>query len=87
LVSQREVIRTQKLAVKSLEVASVITSQRSCADLVLATESLLPEYLGFEGVGLMFRDTENNGLFSLQTNYSDDEIRLINQVKEKKKIG
>lgn len=67
--------------------ASAVSTQRSCADLVLAVEEEIPRYLGFEGVGVLFKDTKTNGLFSLQPDYNEDEFSLIEKIKGKRMRG
>jgi len=46
---QNEVIATIKLA-------AVVTTQRSYSDYLTACKQALPEFFGFEGVGILFYD-------------------------------
>ena len=49
-----------------------------------ACEEYLSEYLGFEGIGLLFKDTRTGLLFNIQQNYNEEEERVWELVKAKK---
>ena len=55
---------------------------------MIACENYLGEYMGFEGVGILFKDTKaSRGLFNLQPVYSEEEQKQIDYIimkKEKK---
>lgn len=57
--------QTKNQVAGTLKVCAAISTQKSLSDLVLTVEEYIGEYLGFEGVGILFKDTVTNGLFSL----------------------
>ena len=73
------------MTVQTFKVCSAISGQRSTADLLTACEQYLGQYLGFEGVGLLFRDTKNpSSLFGVTQNYNEQEIELMERIRIKK---
>lgn len=54
-------------------------------DLLQAIRKFLPGYLGFEGVGIMFRDTKHGGMFSVKSCLDDSEIKDEEEFIEKKR--
>lgn len=60
LTAQRDVRRTRKEVVNTIEMASVITTQRSYSDFIIQAKDSLAKFFGFEGVGIMFADTKLN---------------------------
>ena len=53
----------------TLSLASRITTQRSYKSLIKSIRELLPQYFGFEQVGILLLDTKTNNLFTV----SDDD--------------
>jgi len=49
--------------------------------LALVCDEILPNYLGFEGLGIMFRDTKTNALFSIVQTFNDDENKLMEIIR------
>jgi hypothetical protein len=48
---------------------------------MIACEKYLGEYLGFEGVGILFKDTKaSRGLFTLQPVYNEEEQKQIDEI-------
>lgn len=64
-----------------------MSTQRSYADVIHKCKTLLPNYLGFEGLGILFRDCHKNNLFSYDVNFSEAELRQIAYLENKKKQG
>ena len=58
--------RTQKEVVQAIATTSLISTQRSYADFMLAAKRIIPDFFGFEGVGILFRDSVKNTLFSVE---------------------
>ena len=83
--AQLEIHRVEKQLIMSLNLASMISTQRSCSDLTLVCNELLPSYLGFEGLGLLFRDTKDNTLFSMDSEFNEEEQKFYDEIKEKKR--
>ena len=78
---------TQLQVTQTLKVSSQISTQRSLADFMLACDEYLSEYLQFEGVGILFKDTKRSGMFSLQQNYNDEQQRQLDELRMKKARG
>ncbi len=61
--------RTEREVVATIKAASVISTQRSYSDFIMNCKTTLPQFFGFEGVGILFRDHKTDNLF----NIGDDE--------------
>lgn len=62
---QHEVLRT-------IELAGKICTQRSQPELISIMKSHLPEFFGFEAVGIMLRDVKSNQMFTINEISNDD---------------
>ena len=47
-------------------IASAISTQRSYQDFIVNIRKVLPDFFGFEGVGLLFRDEKTGNLFVIE---------------------
>ena len=63
----------------TLKAASVISTQRSYVDYIMNCSKILPEFFGFEGVGILFRDHQTNNLFSIEQDEAEGEGELKRQ--------
>ena len=61
----------------------MITTQRSYVDYIYEVRKILPQYFGFEGVGILFRDIKTNNLFSIDNREDEDDNSII-KTKEQK---
>ena len=64
--------------------ASAICSQRSYADFILQAKKILPKYFGFDGVGILFKDSKTNSLFTLEQTFDEDELAYMKKIDLKK---
>ncbi len=62
----REKRHIQKEVVQTIKISSLISTQRSYADLILASQEVLPGFFQFEGLGILFRDKKTNQLFTIE---------------------
>ena len=69
----------EREVVSTLKAASVISTQRSYVDYIMNCSKILPEFFGFEGVGILFRDHETNNLFSIEQDEAEGEGELKRQ--------
>ena len=67
--------------------ASVISTQRSYADLIFKIKKILPEFMGFDGIGILFRDTKTDNLFTISDTIDEADLRMIKEHEEKLKRG
>ena len=51
---------------------------------MLATKKIIPEFFGFEGVGILFRDSVKNTLFSVEDQEVEEDRKILN-IKESRK--
>ena len=58
--------RTEKEVVSTIRAASIISTQRSFSDYIMNCKKILPEFFGFEGLGILFRDHESENLFTIE---------------------
>ena len=63
----------------------MVCAQRSYADFIMHARKILPDFFGFEGVGILFRDRNDNNLFSIEEHEEeeDKEILKVREAKEK----
>lgn len=87
LMSRHETKQHKQEVIDTIKLASVVSTQRSYADLILKMKKLIPDYLGFEGLGILFRDTKTDKLFTVQDTYKDEDLALAEVVDEKLKRG
>lgn len=66
-----------------IKTASVISTQRSYADLIFKIKKILPEFMGFDGIGILFRDTKTDNLFTISDTFDESDLRLIKEHEEK----
>jgi len=52
--------KTEREVIQTIKISSAICTQRSYADFILKCRKELPEFFGFEGIGILFRDTKSN---------------------------
>ena len=45
---------------------------------MLATKKIIPEFFGFEGVGILFRDSVKNTLFSVEDQEVEEDRKILN---------
>ena len=67
--------------VKAIATTSLISTQRSYADLMLAAKNIIPEFFGFTGVGILFRDSVKNTLFSVEDQEIEEDRKIL-KIKE-----
>lgn len=72
---------------ETIRLAVEISTQRSYADIITSCRQELCKYFGFEGLGLLFRDTATNDLFSVERDFSQDEEAEAARLREKKRQG
>ena len=77
--------RTQKEVVQAIAASSVVCTQRSYADLLWHARKILPDFFGFEGVGILFRDRRDNNLFSIEEHEEDEDKEILKIREERKK--
>ena len=65
VLSTREMNKTRKDVVNTIDMASYMSTQRSYADFIKVCRDKLAKYLGFEAVGVLFRDTKEDFLFQI----------------------
>ena len=51
---------------------------------MLAAKKIIPEFFGFEGVGILFRDSVKNTLFSVEDQEIEEDRKILN-IKEARK--
>ena len=83
LQAQRDVRKTRKEVVNTIEMASVITTQRSYSDFIINAKASLARFFGFEGVGIMFADTKLNQMFTIEQNLEEHEWKQMREFKKK----
>lgn len=71
--------------VQTIKAASIICTQRSYADFILNCQKILPEFFGFEGVGILFRDHTNSTLFSIELDEKESDIEIMKIIDQKAK--
>ena len=75
--------RTEKEVVQTIKAASVICTQRSYSDYIMNCRKILPQFFGFEGVGILFRDQLTDNLFSIEQDEQEGDSEMI-KLKEQK---
>ena len=75
--------RTQQEVVSTIRAASVICTQRSYSDYIMNCREILPEFFGFEGVGILFRDSHTDNLFSIEDAEEEGDKEIIKVSKER----
>ena len=78
-------VKTQKEVVSTIRAASIICTQRSYSDYIMNCREILPEYFGFEGVGILFRDQNTDNLFNIEENEEEGDKDIIKVSKERAK--
>jgi len=87
ILANRQMRATQNEVVATMKLASVITTQRSYCDYITAAKQALPEFFGFEGVGILFFDKTLQELFTIDLNFSEEELEQMRKIAYKKKHG
>lgn len=70
-----------------MKTTAIISTQRSYSDLIWRIKKILPKFLGFEGIGILFRDTKTDHLFSISDTFDESELKLMKERDEKQKRG
>lgn len=73
--------------VDTIKTSSIISTQRSYADLIFKIKRILPEFMGFEGIGILFRDTKTDNLFTISDTFDESDLKMIKLFEEKLKRG
>lgn len=76
--------RTRKEVISTIRASSIICTQRSYSDYIMNCRKILPEFFGFEGVGILFRDQQTDNLFSIEQDDHEGDDDLI-KLKERKR--
>ena len=79
--------KSQQQVVDTIRTSSIISTQRSYADLIFKIKRILPEFMGFEGLGILFRDTKTDNLFTISDTFDESDLRMIKIFEEKLKNG
>lgn len=66
-----------------MKTTAVISTQRSYADLIWRIKKIMPKFLGFEGLGILFRDIKTDNLFTISDNFDENELKEIKDREEK----
>ena len=66
--------------IQTINISSVICSQRSLVELLKGVSTVLPDFFGFEGAGLLFVDSKTDDIFAVHELSKED---VVNQLKEK----
>ena len=77
LIAEQEIGIRETEVINSITLASHIGCQRSYRDMLRAMRDALPKFFGFEGLGLLLRDTKTNELFSMS-----EDSRVDNKAEE-----
>lgn len=67
----------QKEVVETIKMSSLISTQRSYSDLIIASQEVLPSFFQFEGLGILFRDKKTNYLFTIEQTFDEIEIKKM----------
>ena len=67
----------------TIQAASIICTQRSYSDYIMNCRKVLPEFFGFEGVGILFRDQTTDNLFSIEQDEQEGDNAMI-KLKEQR---
>ncbi len=62
-----------------------MTTQRSYSDFLTESKKGLPGFFGFEGVGILLFDFKRLELFTIDQNFTEDELAQMRSVAFKKK--
>ena len=65
IISIDEKIKVQKEVLATIKMSALITTQRSYTDYITAVKQALPEFFGFEGLGVLFFDSKAKDLFTM----------------------
>ena len=57
----------------TIKIVSVISTQRSYFDLLINCREVLPTFFGFDYLGILFRDTTDDYLFSYEEELTEAE--------------
>lgn len=68
-----------------MNMAGLITTQRNFVGLLRQVQSLLPEFFGFEGVGIMFRDMKTGNMFTISAKLDEQELAAEEEYYERKR--
>ena len=82
LVSKIEIAQGQTVA--TIGLASAVCSQRSYIDLVLEAQKVLPKFMCFQGLSILFHDRVNKTLIRINTDMDEDEIEFFEMIRKKK---
>ena len=86
IMAQRRMKKTQKEVVETIHAASIICTQRSYSDFIVNCREVLPQYFGFDAIGILFRDQTDDQLFAFEEEEDEDEadMRKQKQIKTNK---
>jgi hypothetical protein len=70
-----------------MKASSIISTQRSYSDLIKSFHKVLPAFLGFEGLGILFRDIKTDALFAISDQYDESDLKNMKSFDEKIKKG
>ena len=79
--------RTQQEVVDTIRAASVICTQRSYSDFIFNCKRTLPDFFGFEAIGILFRDQTDDFLFCIEEDNKEGEQDQIERKRQKQSIG
>lgn len=76
----------QEEVVNTIKLTGDICTKRSQSDLVKSIKEKLPDFFGFEGAGIMFRDIKNDFMFTINELSKDEtELNLREQFRQESK--
>ena len=78
---------TQKEVIETIKMTSIICTQRSYSDYVFNCKKILPDYFGFETIGILFRDQQDDYLFAYEEEQSDNDDLVRKMIEAKIKKG
>ena len=59
---------------QTVELASFVSTTRCYSDFITEVKKRLPQFMGFDAVGILFRDTRTNLLFTVDRQYTTQEL-------------
>ena len=73
--------------IETIKLTSIICTQRSYSDYVFNCKKILPDYFGFETIGILFRDQQDDYLFAYEDQQSDYDDLMRKMIEGKIKKG
>lgn len=70
MIARKQQHQALKNDLETVRIAAEISTQRSYSDLIITARHELTKYFGFEGFGILFKDTKTNELFSYERDFT-----------------